>query len=87
MTSMGAPEKDVKDAVPMNEKLGVGDIEAVTPDGEVKLHPQPTKDLLDPLNWTSYEKHSILAICMGLFVSPDIFPARRLSKGHPLTSR
>lgn len=34
---------------------------AVTRDGIV-VHPQPTSDSLDPLNWTSWRKHSILAI-------------------------
>lgn len=28
------------------------------------LHPQPTGDRLDPLNWSSLEKHVILAIVM-----------------------
>lgn len=35
----------------------------VTRDG-VRLHPQPTADPLDPLNWSSFQKHSILAIVM-----------------------
>ena len=30
----------------------------------VRLHPQPTTDPLDPLNWTSVRKHSILAVVM-----------------------
>ena len=29
-------------------------------------HPQPTTDPLDPLNWTMFKKHTILAIVMGL---------------------
>jgi hypothetical protein len=32
----------------------------------VPLHPQPTDDPLDPLNWTSFKKHIILAIVMWL---------------------
>lgn len=32
----------------------------------LKLHPQPTADSLDPLNWTSWRKHTILAIVMYL---------------------
>ncbi len=32
----------------------------------LKLHPQPTADPLDPLNWTSFRKHTILAIVMYL---------------------
>ena len=29
-----------------------------------QLHPRPTKDPKDPLNWTCYRKHSILALVM-----------------------
>lgn len=35
----------------------------VTKDG-MRLHPQPTSDPLDPLNWSSFKKHLILAIVM-----------------------
>ncbi|KAJ9386885.1 hypothetical protein DTO063F5_3543 [Paecilomyces variotii] len=35
----------------------------VTKDG-FKLHPQPTADPLDPLNWSSMRKHTILGIVM-----------------------
>ena len=38
---------------------------AVSKDG-LKSHPQPTADPLDPLNWTSVRKHTILAIVMYL---------------------
>ena len=37
----------------------------VSKDGVI-LHPQPTGDALDPLNWSAYKKHSILAIVMYL---------------------
>ncbi len=30
----------------------------------IRLHPQPTADPLDPLNWSSLQKHSILVIVM-----------------------
>lgn len=30
----------------------------------VRTHPQPTTDPLDPLNWSSAKKHTILAIVM-----------------------
>ncbi|KAF2089930.1 putative MFS transporter [Saccharata proteae CBS 121410] len=33
----------------------------------MKLHPQPTSDPLDPLNWSSARKNSILAIVMALY--------------------
>lgn len=36
---------------------------AVVKDG-IKVHPQPTTDPLDPLNWPKWRKHSILAIVM-----------------------
>jgi len=35
----------------------------VTKDG-MRLHPQPTSDPLDPLNWSSFKKHVILSIVM-----------------------
>lgn len=37
----------------------------VSKDGVV-LHPQPTADALDPLNWSLYKRHTILAIVMFL---------------------
>lgn len=39
----------------------VGDNHGVRRDS-VQTHPQPTSDALDPLNWTSWRKHSILAV-------------------------
>ena len=38
----------------------------VSKDG-VKLHPQPTTDPLDPLNWSWMKKHTILAIVMYMY--------------------
>ena len=35
----------------------------VTKDG-IRLHPQPTSDPLDPLNWLTFKKHLILSIVM-----------------------
>lgn len=37
----------------------------ISKDGVI-LHPQPTADPLDPLNWSSFRKHTILAIVMYL---------------------
>lgn len=31
------------------------------------MHPQPTSDPLDPLNWSSIRKHGILAVVMALY--------------------
>lgn len=36
---------------------------AITKDG-LKVHPQPTTDPLDPLNWSRWRKTSILSIVM-----------------------
>ncbi len=36
---------------------------AVTKDG-IKIHPQPTTDPLDPLNWSPWRKNTILSIVM-----------------------
>jgi len=30
----------------------------------MRVHPQPTSDPLDPLNWSSIRKHSILGIVL-----------------------
>ncbi|OQD86631.1 hypothetical protein PENANT_c007G10553 [Penicillium antarcticum] len=38
--------------------------QAVVNKNGIKLHPQPTADSLDPLNWSSLQKHTILAIVM-----------------------
>ena len=42
---------------------GAGEDIKITKDG-VEVHPQPTADPLDPLNWTKWRKHVILAIVM-----------------------
>lgn len=44
--------------------VGVENI--VTRDG-FRLHPQPTADPLDPLNWSTFQKHTILGIVMFLY--------------------
>ena len=38
--------------------------EAVVMKDGVKVHPQPTADPLDPLNWSSWRKNTILGIVM-----------------------
>lgn len=50
-----------------NEKGNVPHVEhqLVSKDGVV-LHPQPTADALDPLNWSARRKNPILAIVMYL---------------------
>lgn len=39
----------------------------VSKDG-MRVHPQPSADPLDPLNWSSLKKHAILAIVMYMLV-------------------
>ena len=56
-------EEEPRTAVPEIEHAG-----PVMKDGLV-LHPQPTSDPLDPLNWSSLKKHAILAIVMILYAS------------------
>ena len=41
----------------------------VTKEG-LTVHPQPTADLLDPLNWSWTKKHTILAIVMFKYIPP-----------------
>jgi hypothetical protein len=44
--------------------------EVVLSEDRVVLHPQPVQDdALDPLNWSSFQKHTLLAIVMALWAS------------------
>ena len=54
----GMSQKGVPDHI-----VGDSDESGVTKDG-MRLHPQPTSDPLDPLNWSSFKKHLILGIVM-----------------------
>ncbi|KAL8731708.1 MAG: hypothetical protein Q9181_004207 [Wetmoreana brouardii] len=47
-------------------ETGKVDDVGVSKDG-MRVHPQPTADPLDPLNWSSFRKHTILAIVMYLY--------------------
>lgn len=41
--------------------------EVILSEGGVVLHPQAVQDdALDPLNWSSFQKHTLLAIVMAL---------------------
>jgi len=60
------PEKEVDVEHGMVVSAHAHDYPLVMKDG-IKLHPQPTSDPLDPLNWTSTRKNSILAIVMALY--------------------
>lgn len=56
---------------PLDEKAEDGTIAPHPPGADnvvmkdgIRVHPQPTSDPLDPLNWTTFQKHTILAIIM-----------------------
>jgi hypothetical protein len=53
--------------LPLNDSLGHVTDELVLSKDGLPLFPQPVLgDDLDPLNWSSVQKHSILAIVMSL---------------------
>ena len=58
------PIRDAEKAAIDFEHGPPGQIE-ILKDG-VRLHPQPTADPLDPLNWSWIKKHTILGIVMYL---------------------
>lgn len=70
MTDASNSVKEGNVSIPTNTTL-MGDSHVnkpqVTKDG-FKLHPQPTADPLDPLNWSSMRKHTILGIVMFKYV-------------------
>lgn len=59
--SSGISVVDEKHSLPIEpEALGETTIEQ----NGMKTHPQPASDPLDPLNWSTLEKHTILGIVM-----------------------
>lgn len=63
---MGPKGQDVGSPHDVANEKGIFNQEhEILKDG-VRLHPQPTADPLDPLNWSSFRKHIILAIVMYL---------------------
>ena len=59
-------EADKSPITPYDEKshLDEDGLERTVTKDDIKLHPQPTTDPLDPLNWSWFQKHSILGIVM-----------------------
>ncbi|KAF7506824.1 hypothetical protein GJ744_011170 [Endocarpon pusillum] len=56
--------QEIKEKIDLAPGLIETDVEgAVTKDG-IKIHPQPTADPLDPLNWSPWRKNTILSIVM-----------------------
>lgn len=71
------PEASLPDSKEKPESSSIGPPPAgadnvVTHDG-FRLHPQPTSDPLDPLNWSSLQKHTILGIVMYLCVVLSLY--------------
>jgi len=58
-----ASRDDMQEKGALDRDIGESNEGGLTKDG-VRLHPQPTSDPLDPLNWSSFRKHLILAIVM-----------------------
>ncbi|GKT45010.1 quinidine resistance protein 3 [Colletotrichum spaethianum] len=65
-------EKIVSPATPEEDSIGKTTQEVnLTKDG-FSVHPQPVSgDAMDPLNWSPFQKHTILAIVMALYVGLD----------------
>lgn len=61
--SSGGGVMDVEVKIVDSGTVGSGIGDEVRRDG-MKLHPQPTVDPLDPLNWSWTQKNTILAIVM-----------------------
>jgi hypothetical protein len=65
-----APKTSIQSSQDTKEKTLLGPevvdtiIEGVVTKDGIKLHPQPTTDPLDPLNWPTWRKSLILAIVM-----------------------
>ncbi len=47
----------------IDPEIGLAEDIGIVKDG-LRVHPQPTADPLDPLNWSKFKKNSILAIVM-----------------------
>ena len=59
-------KKDASDLTPTKEVIHAAQGEMILPGDGVVLNPQAVNDALDPLNWSSFQKHTILAIIMAL---------------------
>ncbi|KAL8934248.1 MAG: hypothetical protein Q9216_006001 [Gyalolechia sp. 2 TL-2023] len=63
---VGSDPDHLKEKGPVDTEVGhLGEV-GVVKDG-LRVHPQPTADPLDPLNWSTWKKHAILAIVMYLY--------------------
>lgn len=70
MDEKKAEDPSLAQDIPEKQEKFLQNAEATTilRDG-IAVFPKPTSDPLDPLNWTSFRKHSILAIaCLKYFL-------------------
>jgi hypothetical protein len=63
----GSDNQDNQTHTPMAQGTQILYHTAVGQNG-IRLHPQPTADSLDPLNWSRLQKHTILSIVMFKYV-------------------
>ncbi|KAL8730550.1 MAG: hypothetical protein Q9166_004004 [cf. Caloplaca sp. 2 TL-2023] len=59
-------DKDGEKHAPISSEVGQSADIGIFKEG-IKVHPEPTADPLDPLNWPRWRKHTILAIVMYLY--------------------
>ena len=57
----------------IQQELSESDLESSSTN-RITRHPQPTQDLLDPLNWATWNKNCILAIVMFKYVLESVTP-------------
>lgn len=62
----GVSEKNETETPAFSAGAGAESSGTIVVKAGVTLHPQPTADPLDPLNWPWLKKHTILAIVMYL---------------------
>ncbi|KAK6217288.1 MFS transporter [Colletotrichum tabaci] len=66
--SITEKEKIAFPSTPVDDGLGKSTQEVTLTKDGFSVHPQPVPgDAMDPLNWSSFQKHTILAIVMALY--------------------
>ncbi|KAF1972471.1 major facilitator superfamily transporter [Bimuria novae-zelandiae CBS 107.79] len=60
-------KKEAGVSTPTKDAPDSGHGEVFLSDTDILRHPQAVDDALDPLNWSSFQKHTILAIVMSLY--------------------
>lgn len=52
-------------------------------DGELILHPQPSSDPSDPLNWATWRK-TVVLVCMSVYAFVGNFSSASISSAFPV---